>query len=304
MTDALDLAFAVALVATLWATAVGTGLSLQPGELAAATANRSLFLRVLVISAVAVPLFVGVLTSVMGVPPGYRTGLVLVGAASAGPLSLAVVRIVGADLALAVALVVTLEAGNLVTIPAWSSILLADTVRPPVGDILGTIVLGVIVPLIVGVGLRRLRPTPAEGWAHALGRVSTIGFAVVVGLTLWRGAGVIAESWAALVPIVALATVVAAFCGGWVLGGPRGDARMAAALVTSVRANAPALAVASGTFGATSDAVVAIVVFAIVSISFAPLAAVSLARFRRETPPASLDLQHVDDAPGGAQDPQ
>jgi BASS family bile acid:Na+ symporter len=281
----------VALVATLWATAVGTGLSLRPGELAAASADRNRFLRVMAISAVAVPLFVGVLTSVMSVPPGYRTGLVLVGAASAGPISLAVVRIVRADLALAVALVVVLESANLVTIPVWSSILLADTVRPPVGDIVGTIVLGVIVPLIFGLALRRRRPSSAAGWAHALDRVSALGFAVVVGLTLSRDIGAVVESWAALVPIIALATVVAAFCGGWVVGGPRRDARITAGLVSSVRANAPALAVASGTFGSTSDAAVAIVVFAIVSITLAPLVTVSLMAVARarDSPLAQAD---------------
>jgi bile acid:Na+ symporter, BASS family len=284
MTQALNLAFSVALIVTLWATAVGSGLSHLPAEVIAATGNRRRFTRLIVLDAVAMPLVIYALARALAVPEGYTAGLVLVGAASAGAIGLAIVRLAAGDMPLAIGLVVVLEAGNLITIPLWSTILLPDGVRPPLGDVAGTLVLGVLVPLLAGNALRALRPERAKTWAAMLATVSRWGLAITVAIIVALDVSVLVDAWTALVPIVALIAALCALAVGWVAGGPLQRSRATGALVMAVRANTPALAVASATYGATSQTSAAIVVFALVALVVAPVFAVWLRRI-----PAQVD---------------
>jgi len=273
----LDIVYVVALATTLWATALGSGLSHRMGEVAAAAANHRRFARIVVLDTVAIPLVVYALTRVLAVPEGYAAGLVLVGAASGGAIGLAVVRMAHADVPLAIGLIVVLEIGNLLTIPFWSSILASGSVRPPLGDVVATLVLGVLVPLILGMTLRARRPNRAKVWAGTLGRVSAAGFVTVVAIAVGRDIGDVITA-AVSVSLVALITVGVALLSGWSVGYPGSASRSTAALVTSVRANTPALAVASATYGASSYASSAIVVFALVSLLVSGLMAVPLSR--------------------------
>lgn len=273
----LDLAYVLALAVTLWATAVGSGLSHRLAEVASAAADRGRFIRIVALDAIVVPLIVFALTRLLDVPEGYAAGLILVGAASAGAIGLAVVRIAHADVPLAIGLVVVLELGNLLTIPVWSSVLLATPVRPPVGDVVATLVLSVLLPLLVGVAVRVLRPDRAQPWAGALARVSAIGFAAVVAVTIARDIGELVDA-ASAVWVVATVTASAALLLGWFVGYPGRSSRATAALITSVRANAPALAVASGAYGLASDAAAAIVAFALTTLLISGLVSVPLAR--------------------------
>lgn len=69
------MAYVLALAATLWATAVGSGLSHRLGEVVSAAADRRRFLRVVALDAIVVPLIVFALTRVLDVPEGYAAGL-------------------------------------------------------------------------------------------------------------------------------------------------------------------------------------------------------------------------------------
>ena len=108
-------------------------------------------------------------------------------------------------------------------------------------------------------------------WAGALATVSTVGFAVAVAIIVWLDFGKLFDAWAAFVPIVALATALAALGAGWVAGGPQRASPATGAVILAMRANAPALAVTGAAYGATSDAAAAIVVFALVSYFVAPV---------------------------------
>jgi len=239
--------------------------------------DRRRFVRIVVLDAVVIPLLVYALVRVLAVPEGYAAGLILVGAASAGAIGLAVVRIAHGDVPLAIGLIVVLELGNLVSIPFWSAILLSGQVRPPLGDVVATLVLGVLLPLIVGTGLRHVRPGRAAGWARAMRRASTVSLVILIAIAVGRDIGDVVGA-AAAVSLVALVTVTAALLAGWAVGSPGRASASTAALVTATRAGTPALAVASGTYGLSSDAVSAIVVFALVSLLVSGLVAVSLVR--------------------------
>lgn len=273
----LDLAFGLALGITLLATSVASGLSHRPVSVLAAARDRGRFARILVLDAIVVPLVVFAFVKAFGVPEDYAAGLILVGSASAGAIGLAAVRIARGDVPLAIGLIVVLEAANVVTIPIWSSLLLDGPLAPPIRDVLVTLVIGVLVPLGVGMLLRGRQPERATGWARSLTRLSAVTFAVVVAIAVGRDLDTVLGA-ARSVTAVALATVAATLACGWGLGYPGRASRTTASLVTSVRANTPALAVASASYGATSAAAAAIVVFALVSLLVAGVAAAVLAR--------------------------
>jgi BASS family bile acid:Na+ symporter len=277
LTQPIDLAYVLALIVTLWATAIGSGLWHRPVEVTAALADRRRFVRIVVLDAVVIPLLVYALVRILAVPEGYAAGLILVGAASAGAIGLAVVRVADGDVPLAIGLIVVLELGNLVTIPFWSAMLLSGQVRPPLGDVVATLVLGVLLPLIVGAGLRHVRPGRAAGWARAMRRASTVSLVILIAIAVGRDIGDLVGA-AAAVSLVAIVTVTAALVAGWAVGSPGRASASSAALITATRAGTPALAVASGTYGLSSDAASAIVVFALVSLLVSGLVAVSLAR--------------------------
>jgi predicted Na+-dependent transporter len=207
--------------------------------------------------------------------------LILVGAASAGAIGLAIVRIADRDVLLAVGLTVVLQLGNLVTIPVWSTILLSGQVRPPVGDVVAALVMGVLLPLLVGAGLRRMRPLAAHGWARTMRRVSAVSLATLIVIAVGRDIGDVVAA-AAAVSLVALVTVAATLLAGWVVGSPGRASRTTAALVTASRAAALALAVAGGTYGLSSDASSAVVVFALISLVVLGPVAFAMARTPRE----------------------
>jgi bile acid:Na+ symporter, BASS family len=282
MIQPLDVAYVLALTLALWTAAIGSGLTHRPGEVAAAMAVRRRFVRIVMLDAIAVPLLVYVLIRILAVPDGYAAGLIIVGAASAGAIGLAVVRLADGDVPLAIGLIVVLELGNLVTIPFWSTILLSRQVRPPLGDVIATLALGVLLPLVVGTGLRRLRPQAASGWARAMGRISTVSLVMLIAIAVGRDVGGVVGA-AAAVSLVALVTVTFALLAGWAVGSPGMPSRSTAALVTASRASTPALAIAGGTYGLSSDAASAIVAFALISLLVSGLVAVMLARAQSRT---------------------
>ena len=82
------------------------------------------------------------------------------------------------------------------------------------------------------------------------------------------------------VPAVAIASILIVMVLGWLAGGPDPASRRTGALVSSVRANLPALAVATTAFGASAPAVSAIVVFGLCSVVLVPIAALVIGERR------------------------
>ena len=219
MPELMDLAYVLALIVTLWTTAVSGGLMHRPREVTAALTNRGRFARIVALDAILVPLFVWALVRILGVPEGYASGLILVGAASAGAIGLAKVRLASGDVPLAIGLIVVLELANLVTIPVWSAILLTGPVRPPLGDVVVTLTLAVLLPLFVGSGLRHRWPQRARGWARTLGRVSAVSLVILVVVAVGRDIGAVTDA-ASAVSLVAVITVITALLFGWAVGSP------------------------------------------------------------------------------------
>jgi bile acid:Na+ symporter, BASS family len=265
MNRSLDQLYQVALVLTLWITGLGLGMAFGPGQILRTLRRGRLFARAAVLDVVILPLLVWGLVQMFSVPDHYATGLLLVGVASAGPLGIKAAQLAGADLPYAIALVVVLEATNAVAIPVWVALLLPPGVQVPMWPVARTLLLLVLAPLAVGMAVRARRPLTAVRLAQWAAPLSTVGLLVVIAVVVARHAGIVVDAFAAVGAAVLLALLLALLLG-WLLGGPARPTRAATSLVTGVRANGLALAIAQASFPALAAVSVAIVAFGIFSI--------------------------------------
>ena len=273
----LDQSYQVVLVLTLWITGLGLGMSFGPGQILQTLRRGGLFARATALDVVIVPLLVWGLVQAFSVPDRYATGLLLVGVASAGPLGIKAAQLAGADLPYAIALVVVLEAANAVAIPVWVALLMPPGVQVPMWPVVRTLLLLVLAPLAVGMVVRARRPPTAAALAQWAAPLSTGGLLVVIAVVLARYARIVVDAFAAVGP-AALTAVLLALLLGWLFGGPALPTRAATSLVTGVRANGPALAIAQVSFPSLAAVSVAIVAFGMFSILLPVLFAIAVGR--------------------------
>jgi predicted Na+-dependent transporter len=282
----LDQLYQVALVLTLWITGLGLGMSFGPRQILRTLRRGGLFVRATVLDVVIVPLLVWGLVQAFSIPDHYATGLLLVGVASAGPLGIKAAQLARADLPYAIALVVVLEAANVVAIPVWVALLMPPGVQVPMWPVVRTLLLLVLVPLAVGMAVRARRPPTAARLAQLAAPLSTVGLLVVIAIVLARYARIVLDAFVAVGP-AALTAVLLALLLGWLLGGPARPTRAATSLVTGVRASGPALAIAQASFPSLAAVSVAIVAFGMFSVllpvSFAIVAGRTAQRQRPST---------------------
>jgi predicted Na+-dependent transporter len=176
-------------------------------------------------------------------------------------------------MAVAVVLVAVLELANVVAIPVWSALLLPAGSDIEIGGVIRLVVLLIALPVVAGAGLRRLSPWDTQILARWFRGAAAAGLAVVIALILVRDHRALwsapVEVWLVAAAGTALGIALGALAG-WPDAAPR---RWSAALVTGVRASAPALAIAAAAFPGRADVRVGVVVFGACSIALPTLVA-------------------------------
>lgn len=153
--------------------------------------------RRLVVGAVVLDLFVVPLAllgpaAALGVTPEAFAGLVLLAAASTGPIGVALTRIARGDVAATVSIVTALGVANVVTVPALMLLLLDEPLVVPVAAVGRSLVVLLVAPLAVGALVRRVlerrqrHPEAIARTARVLGSASTLvlGGALLTGLAI------------------------------------------------------------------------------------------------------------------------
>jgi len=284
----LGAVYALGAVLALWAAGVGVGIDHSIREVLAPLRRTGLVVKIALIDVIVLPALVWALVNTLQVPAGYATGLLLVGIASAGPLALKAAQLARADAVAALSLIVALELANLVAVPFWSSIVLPARAEIDQVNVLLTIVAVVVLPLAVGLACKRLAPVFSNRLSSVLPTVANVTLIAAVGAVLLRDWSAVADAAGQRVPLVAALAVTAALGLGWLAGGPGRDTRRAAALVTGIRANALALAIAASTFPDDPQVRAGVIVFALFSIIL-PLAAALLVGRRSKGVASSAD---------------
>ena len=119
-------------------------------ELAAPAREVGLVARIMTLDLLVVPLVAVGAAIALDVDPVTRAGLVLVSAASSGPIGIALSRIARGDVPLSVTIVVGLGALNLITVPVVTTLLLPSGVTIPLTTLLTSLIGLAVVPLLLG----------------------------------------------------------------------------------------------------------------------------------------------------------
>lgn len=139
-----------------------------------------LILGILAVDVLVVPIVAVGLATLLGLDTATRAALVIVAAASAGPIGIALSRMGRGDAPLAVTTVLGLGALNLVTMPIVTGLLLPDSVLLPPATIATSLMGLVIAPLIAGrvfavvTARARVDAQRSDRWLAAIGRIADV----------------------------------------------------------------------------------------------------------------------------------
>lgn len=183
-----------------------------------------------------------------------RAGLIIVAAASAGPIGVALARVAHGDIPLSVTLVTGIGLMNLITVPAITGLLLPESVPLPVGPVLTSLLSLLVLPLLlgrlVGVGLSRWN-VPTVRRTRLLSTVGSAATACLVGAVsaaLFLEPRLVLQVLAGPVTLIAIVTMVIVTIIARAIT-PEPDRRRTIAVVINARAVGLALTLTALHFG-------------------------------------------------------
>ena len=142
--------YTVLLVSALLANGIAIAGGTTLRELFAPLRRPRVVIAALAIDILVVPAALLIPAYLVGLDSGVRAGLVLVAASSAGPIGIALTRIVRGDVPLAVTIVTTFGALNLITVPLIAGLLLPTDITLPLLPVTFSLLGLVVAPLLVG----------------------------------------------------------------------------------------------------------------------------------------------------------
>jgi BASS family bile acid:Na+ symporter len=142
--------YTVLLLSALLANGVAVAGGTTLRELFAPLRRPRVIAAALIIDILVVPPALLIPAYIVGLDSGVRAGLVLVAASSAGPIGIALTRVVRGDVPLAVSIVTTFGALNLITVPLIAGLLLPTDIALPLIPVTLSLLGLVIAPLLVG----------------------------------------------------------------------------------------------------------------------------------------------------------
>ena len=165
--------YTVSLLVTVLMNGVAVAGAQPLRRLFAPLRERRLVIGALLVDIVLIPATVVAGAFVLGVDDMTRAALIILAASSTGPIGIALARAARGDVALAVSLVTALGLLNVITVPVITSLLLPESIRLPVGPLLSTLTLLVVLPLIMGRLWARVSTRPgASPTTHGRGLVA------------------------------------------------------------------------------------------------------------------------------------
>ena len=176
----------------------------------------------------------------------------------------------GGSLGFAVALAMIMQALAIVTVPITAWLIFPVNVHVPVGNLIGTLALVQLVPLLIGMFLAERAPASALRLRRPLLLVmiaSIIALLVFLAPTVEKS---VASVYGSNGMFAMLALVVLSIATGWVLGGPERAYRRTLGVATALRNVALAVLVATAGFPGT-DVAAAVVTYFVIQIVVATI---------------------------------
>jgi BASS family bile acid:Na+ symporter len=247
---AIEATYAALLILALMLNGVAIAGGTPLRVLAAPLRERGLLVRIVLLDLVLVPLVAVGVAMLLDVDPVTRAGLVLVSAASCGPVSIALTRLAGGDVPLSVTLVVGLGALNLATVPLVTTLLLPSGLLIPIGTLLTTLLGLAVAPLLVGRAVAAIRASlrisdPAyQRLLRIAARSSNVTLLGAISVALLLEPGPVLEALAGPVLVVAVVVMLAVTLGARVV---TSDPSRVRTLSVAINARAVGLALALAT---------------------------------------------------------
>ncbi|GAA4609720.1 BASS family bile acid:Na+ symporter [Actinoplanes octamycinicus] len=225
----------VAVVLLLVASMLAVGTSTGVPEFRALLRRRGLVAAAVVVNVLVLPGVAVALVTAAGLRPEVALGVVLAAAAPGGGTGALLTLHARGDVTVSAGLQVLLGPLGLVAVPLWAAVAGHSVVAPGAGGLLvvGGGLAGQVVPLAVGMWLRRTRPPTADRVHRVARRAADVLLAGVVVYFLVTGIGRLPQvGWAGVGVIVVLvvASLLPVFVG-W--GSPA--QRRAVAMTSGVR---------------------------------------------------------------------
>jgi len=180
----LEALYAIFLVVALVLNGVALTVSTPVRALFAPLREVRLVLTTLGLDTILVPSVIIGLAVLVQLDDITLAGLIIVAAASAGPIGIALARIAHGDIPLSVTLVTGIGLLNLITVPLITGLLLPESVPLPLGPVLSSLVTLLVLPLLLGRLVGRLlawRSVPIDTRTRLLGAVGSGATASLAG---------------------------------------------------------------------------------------------------------------------------
>jgi bile acid:Na+ symporter, BASS family len=246
-----------------------TGLRVTFGELGQVVGNLRLVARAGVANYVLVPVLAVLLLVVFDAAPMVAAGFLVLAVCPGAPFGPLFAAIARANVPEAVGLMVILAGSSAIVSPLLLTALMpwlagGSVARIDLAGMVGALLATQLLPLLVGLLLKHLRPQLAEWLSSPLELISKVLNLGVVGLILASQFQMLADirlrGFAGMLALLAGSLLI-----GWLAGGPKRDSRKTMALTTALRNVGVGLVIVTGNFAGT-PAVSAALAYGIVEV--------------------------------------
>jgi BASS family bile acid:Na+ symporter len=248
---------------------ISIGISVTFTDLALVARNRRLLIHGALSSYVCVPVATVFLSHLLDADPLVAAGFLIMAVCPGAPYGPPLTAIAQGNVPAAVGLMVLLAGSSAIIAPiALRGLLPLISGNEPflidTGRIVVTLLFTQMLPLCLGIALRRWWPTTANKIQQPARLLSKVLNLLTVGLILITHFALLAEIRPrGLFGMVIL--LIVSWTAGWLIGRPITDTRKALAVTTSLRNFGVGLVIATSTFAGT-PAVTAIVAYGLVSL--------------------------------------
>lgn len=261
---------------------LSVGLRVTFGEILASIRKPVLVGLGLLANFVLFPLVTLGLLQAFNPHPMVSVGFLILAACPGAPIGPPAAAMAKGDVPSAIGLMVVLSGLSVVLSPVLLQFLLgwllpSEPLQIDSLAIVQTLLVAQLLPLLIGLLMRRYWPNLSDRLAKPLGTFANLLLLGAVVLILIREFPTLAlirlRGWFGMLLLLAASLIL-----GWLLGGPERATRKTLALTTAARNAAVALVIASNNFAGT-PAMTAVVAYSLVSIFGAMGCAILLARF-------------------------
>jgi bile acid:Na+ symporter, BASS family len=262
MQEASDITLQVFVISTMLA----LGLRIPLQEMTRGLRDLGSLLPGAALNLLVIPALGVLVANVFDLSPALRVGFVLIAMSPGAPLALKLVEFANGDMAFSVALVVILQLAGLVSVPLLADLFLSSTVEIDYPQVIGSILLLQLVPLVIGFSLMRIRRAESSLWTRAVSVVSDASFALLVVLVVIDDLPEVARILEPSVVAAVLTLLAASFAAGLALGGPVTSGRRSLAIVSAGRKGGLALILAAASFDREPAIVIMIVAYSLIEL--------------------------------------